>query len=388
VYTSVSSCHWSRYDSRIWSIKPCQLWPYSCFTGIWNWTHYAATASIVSCIGANAIIPVACEHVAGILMATYLVASKGLAEYLLGHASFFMFTWVCANNFSINQSSSYWGTMIQERPPPDRWLSCALPTTCTWYFDTLQHYTATHHLTQKLDGLFSLAKCPTTSQDMLQEALEKFDQLKLEGMQHAKQHCCHFNMGLVKFSPALNFWRKCWDLWKLVLWRKSGFPVKAKYIHWLAQSCQICNPLLYSQEHAAHEFQMVQLQYFQMKPDHDILQQEFFQSRLHDPTLSEEHHKAIACLISLESIWDSYYWVQSLCSTLVGHSISAVKYNLPTSPTITVSCLEVEQVLSKALSSWFMWAHGFPFLQAPLAPLVGSFGMGEVAQAILQGTFL
>jgi len=60
------------YDGRIWSIEPCQQQHYSCFTGLWNWTRYAATASILSCTGADAIIPEACEHVAGVLMAHIL----------------------------------------------------------------------------------------------------------------------------------------------------------------------------------------------------------------------------------------------------------------------------------------------------------------------------
>jgi len=48
----------------------------------------------------HAIIPVACEHVTAVLMSQNLVASKGQAEYLLGHDSFLsIFTWVCAIQF-------------------------------------------------------------------------------------------------------------------------------------------------------------------------------------------------------------------------------------------------------------------------------------------------
>jgi len=66
----------------------------------------------------------------------------------------------------------------------------------------------------------------------------------------AEKSCWHFNMGLVQFSPELNFWRKQWDLWKLLLWCKAGFPVKAKYINCLAHSCQIQNPFSASHDQA------------------------------------------------------------------------------------------------------------------------------------------
>jgi len=65
-----------------------------------------------------------------------------------------------------------------------------------------------------------------------------------------------------------------------------------------------------------------------------------------------------------------------------------VEYNLPEGPALAVSQLDVECVLSKTLSSCFTCTHGSPFLQPPLAPLVGPFGMGDMAQVILQDTFV
>jgi len=133
---------------------------------------------------------------------------------------------------------------------------------------------------------------------------------------------------------------------------------------------------------------MAQHQYSQLKPDHEILRKEFLLSRLHNPTLTEEHHMAIACLVKLESLWESYRQVKVLHSASAGHSISAIEYNLPTGLAFAVSWEEVEKILSKALCSQFMQAHGSPFLQPPLAPLVGPFGTGPAVQEILQGTFV
>jgi len=80
--------------------------------------------------------------------------------------------------------------------------------------------------------------------------------------------------------------------------------------------------------------------------------------------------------------------VKVLHSASLGCSISAVEYNLPSGSAIAVSRVEVKNILSEALSSQFTWAHGFPFLQPPLAPLVSPFGMGSAAHKILQGTFI
>jgi len=273
------------------------------------------------------------------------------------------------------------------RPPGHR-LNCALPTTWAHYLENLQTFTSSHHMAEKLDGLFAISKCPTATREGLQAGLETFDKLKSEGMRYAEKHCRRFNTGLVQLLPELNFWRKCPDLWRLVLQWKASLPIKAKYICCLARACQISNPLSVSQEQAAREFQMAQFQYLQAKPNHDILQQEFLQGCLKDPTLSTAHNKAIAHLVSLESLRESYHHVWTLRSASAGQSISAVKYSSPSGPTIAVSHPKVEQVLSAALSTRFTWAHGSPFLQDPLASLVGPFGTSKAAQATLQGTFV
>jgi len=186
-------------------------------------------------------------------------------------------------------------------------LNCSIPITRQCYLEALTSYTTCHHLADQLDALFALATCPTTSQNLLQSKLEHFDQQKSDGMRYAEKKCCHFNAGLVQFSPELNFWHKQRELWKLVIQWKTGIPIKAKYIRRLAHSCNIPNPLSASLEDATRgEFHMAQHQYSQLKPDHEILRKEFLLSRLHNPTLTDEHHMAIACLVKLESLWESY----------------------------------------------------------------------------------
>jgi len=50
----------------------------------------------------------------------------------------------------------------------------------------------------------------------------------------------------------------------------------------------------------------VELKYSALKPK-CLLHLEFLASCLIDPSLSEEHHKAIACLVSLEALRDTYW---------------------------------------------------------------------------------
>ncbi len=71
----------------------------------------------------------------------------------------------------------------------------------------------------------------------------------------------------------------------------------------------------------------------------------------------------------------------------MGCSISAVEYTTTLGIAIATSQLEVDQVLSGTLSSCFSRAHGSPFLQPPLAPLVGPFVTGPATKEILEGTF-
>jgi len=127
--------------------------------------------------------------------------------------------------------------------------------------------------------------------------------------------------------------------------------------------------------------------YQRLKPQHELLWSEFLQLCLHDPTLTDQHHQAIAQLVLLESLWDSYQHIWVLCNTQTGHSIVAVEYPTLAGTAIATSRDEVEQVLSKALSSWFTTAHVSLFLHKPLVPLVGPYCTGSVAWEILQGTF-
>jgi len=139
----------------------------------------------------------------------------------------------------------------------------------------------------------------------------------------------------------------------LVLHRKAGFQVKAKFLNHLTRSCEILNPLSFSEVQATHKFLTAQERYNQLKPKHNLLHQEFLQHCLHDPTLSKEHHKAIAQLISLESLQDSYQHICSLHNQTAGQSISSVEYTLPEGNTVATSKEEVERVLSGTLGSQF-----------------------------------
>jgi len=64
-----------------------------------------------------------------------------------------------------------------------------------------------------------------------------------------------------------------------------------------------------------------------------------------------------------------------------------MEYTTPLGNAIATSQAEVEATLSALLKTCFTRAHGSPFLKPPLAPLVGDFGTGKVAQDILNGTF-
>ncbi len=113
----------------------------------------------------------------------------------------------------------------------------------------------------------------------------------------------------------------------------------------------------------------------------------FFQSKLHNPSLSEEHHKVISRLISLKVLCNSYCHIHAIRQQSVGCSISTVEYTSPAGPVLTTTKSKVETALSTALQAQFKCAHGSPFLQAPLALLVGPFRTGPAAAAILEGTF-
>jgi len=68
-------------------------------------------------------------------------------------------------------------------------LNCSLPITHSCYLEALTSYTTCHQLAGKLDALFVLATCPTTSCNLLQSKLEHFNQQKSDGMHYAEKMC-------------------------------------------------------------------------------------------------------------------------------------------------------------------------------------------------------
>ncbi len=66
--------------------------------------------------------------------------------------------------------------------PPGRRLNCSLPATRDRYLRSLQQYTSTHQLSNRLNHLFLLARSDSTSSAALLASLEKFDKIKTDGM--------------------------------------------------------------------------------------------------------------------------------------------------------------------------------------------------------------
>jgi len=85
--------------------------------------------------------------------------------------------------------------------PPARRLNSALPFARDKYLHLLDDFFSEHHLPAKLDHLFALAHCPTTSPQLLQSSMEQFDRLKTEGMRHAEHHCRHLTQALFNSPP-------------------------------------------------------------------------------------------------------------------------------------------------------------------------------------------
>jgi len=245
--------------------------------------------------------------------------------------------------------------------PPGCQLNSALPSVHNQYLHLLHNFAAQHSLESKLNYLFWLAQSSTTTRPILQQALESFDRMKADGM-----NCRRFNMGLVQYSPELNLWHCRKNLWLLVLCRKQGHPIKAKYINRLAWACHVLNPLgatLFQTNRALQEATMC---YMALKLQHALLRSNFLQSKLHDPSLSEEHHHVISQLISLEVLGRSYCRIHAIKQQSMGHSITAVEYSSPTRTVLATSRSEVEAALSNTLQAHFKGTHGSPFLHAPL----------------------
>jgi len=138
--------------------------------------------------------------------------------------------------------------------PPGHHLNGTISSTHKKYLYLLTEFTSEHALSQKLESLFLLAHSPTTSKEDLQSALETFDHLKAKGMKFAEKHCRKLNMGLAQYSLELYLWRQRTSVWQLVVHRKQGHPIKAKYINWLACAGQMENSLGASTSQASHAF--------------------------------------------------------------------------------------------------------------------------------------
>jgi len=150
-------------------------------------------------------------------------------------------------------------------------LNCSLPSVCKKYLHHLHTFALQHNLVPCLDSLFLLAQAPTTTKADLQQALESFNHTKAEGMQYAEKHCWKFHMGLIQYSPELNLWHHQKTLWQLVLLRKQGCPIRAKYINHLAKACQVLIPLGATTFQANQALQESTSCYLALKPQHNLL---------------------------------------------------------------------------------------------------------------------
>jgi len=269
--------------------------------------------------------------------------------------------------------------------PPGQCLNCSIPLMHKKYLNHLQNHASQHCLYSKLKALFLFVQTPTTSRSVLQLVLKSFDWIKLESMKFAEKCCCKFHMGIVQFSPELNLWLWRKHLWQLVLYRWQGHHIKAKYIKCLTLACCIPNPLGVTQ--ASHALHDATTQYLALKPKHDFLQAEFLQTWLHDPSLSEEHHKVIAHLVSLEVLHNSYHHIRAIHQQSMGRSISLVKFfshrHGPCYLMIWGWCC-TQLHISNPLQECPQLPLSSP---SPLAPLVGNFGTGPAEMVVLDGTF-
>jgi len=172
----------------------------------------------------------------------------------------------------------------------------------------------------------------------MSQALKMFDCVKSEGMHFVESWCWKLNVGFVQYLLELNMWWEKKLLWQQVVCWKMGHPVKAKYIHCLSQACQISNPLVVSLLQATLAVQEATSQYLSLKPPHDFLHSVFLQPWLWDSSLSEENHKVIATLISLEALWELYCHICAIQNHSAGHSISSVEYSSPLGTVLATCC--------------------------------------------------
>jgi len=107
------------------------------------------------------------------------------------------------------------------RPPGHR-LNCSLPNVQKSYVRLFETYAHSHCLEDKLCQIFHLASMEGTPRLLLKETMEHFDCIKAEGMRFAEKGCHWLHVGEVQFSPELNLWRQCRNLWFLVLKWKQG----------------------------------------------------------------------------------------------------------------------------------------------------------------------
>jgi len=272
--------------------------------------------------------------------------------------------------------------------PPGSWhLNCSLPKVKEKYIQHFEKFVQSHKLENKLTKPFLLATTPDTPHQVLQSAMEQLDQTKTEGMKYAEKRCHCMCVGEVQFSPQLNIWRQCHNLWLLVLKCKQGRQIKATTIRKLTHRCQVANPLSYSTEEALCQSSHAKDHYYELKPQHDLLHQDFLSSHLSDPSLEDAHHQAIAKMICLKHQQDMFWRIQHLKEPHHGASISQVETSSPMGTHIHSTKESVETALWQTLCHQFTKAHGSPLLHEPLQSKVGLSGEGPEAKVILEGTF-
>jgi len=139
------------------------------------------------------------------------------------------------------------------------------------------------------------------------------DQLCVEGMHYAENHCCKLYMGTLAYSPTLTLWFNCKILKSIIHKKLMGGQVTSHCIWCLGHCwCGIVQPLSISPGVFLFNLQAATKEYHAIQPKASQLYAEFLQQKLLSLNLTDENQQAICHILSVECSCDTFQAISHL----------------------------------------------------------------------------
>ena len=273
--------------------------------------------------------------------------------------------------------------------PAARRLKCTDPRTVTRYLKFYDEYLTQHHLFDRAFKLQQRVSYPMTPADAAE--WEAIDNIRVQGMKQAENHCRKLRCGSVAWTPELQQAIDVITVWQLVCRKHRGVKVNSKFLHRVANKAGIPAAPYSQPDEAQAALSSAYSSYKNIKKRSDTTRQSWLEG-LASALAAHGQTSAAAIytnLVQQEQQRRDARQIRRVMGKL--HSGGLLLVEAPTTDGSWVELTSPTDIATACLQEnerRFRQANDTPFMQPPLSEIVGHLGVGHTANNILRGTFV